>query len=50
MGDRSEDGGESVSGSSDGEIVEEVVWVPSGLNHLGLFRHWQRNVAKHGEC
>ena len=31
-----------MSESSDGEVVEEVVWVPRGrLYHLGLFRHWQ---------
>jgi len=27
---RDVDGGESVSGSSDGKVVEEVVWVPRG--------------------
>ena len=33
------DGGESESGSSDGEIAKEVV--RGGINHIGLFRRWQ---------
>ena len=38
---RDVDGGDSVSGSSDGEGVEELVRVPRGkINHLELFRHW----------
>ena len=35
-------GEESVSGSSDGDIVKEVVRVlEGGLNYLGMFRYWQ---------
>jgi len=39
---RDVDGGDSVSGSYDGEGVDEVVMVPrgGGLNHLELFRYW----------
>ena len=43
--ERDVDGGGSESGSSDGDIVEEVVRVHRGLNHLRLsaigngFRH-----------
>ena len=40
---RRDEDGESVSGSSDGEVVEEVVEVPRERDQpprLGLFRRW----------
>ena len=49
---RDVDGEESVSGSYDGEVVEEVVRVPWESSTYGCssIGNGSRNVAEHGEC